>query len=173
MEGDHTVLTTLDDQGRCVRLLGQGMHGSNEVVVARQHAGLAVVDDDKVNRTHDFEKGWLGDGDPQVHRIQHGQPLGLGLVNHAPLNLRVQVGTEQDRRCLKPVGDGRLEMFEHVEVGGASFCLGHRAVVGTLPTKGLTGCDFQPFEVQPCRSEQRSVFGCEIFAHDTDQTRGA
>ena len=172
MECNDTVLSSLHDECRRAGLFGQRVHGSDEVVIIGEHSGFTVVNDDEVNSAHHLQKRRFGDGDPQIHGIQHREALGFGLVNDTALKVGVQVGTEQDRWFSEPLRYGGLKVFEDVQMGCTGLCFSHGATVGALPTERLAGCHLQALQVEPSRSEQRSVTGREIFPHHAHQPRG-
>ena len=118
MQGQDTVLASLDNQGVRFRLFGEVLHRPNDVFIVQKHPHLTVVDDDQVHGRHDLQQGRFGDVDPQIHRIEHRHASGVGLLDNASLNLGVKVGAKQNVGVFPAVGHNRLKVFKHVEVGG-------------------------------------------------------
>ena len=75
--------------------------------------------------------------DPEVHRVEAGQPRVLALLAHLPLQVRLDVGQEQHVGAARLLGQLRVEVAEHVQLRVVGVAHVQVPLVLAAPEEGL------------------------------------
>src|ERR1700682_4699673 len=114
---DHhdPVLSSLDDERlRPERKdLSAALH---EVRLFRELPYFGLVDDHEIDFTDDPGERLLRGGDPEIHRVERHEPRTAALFEHIHLQLRLDVGEEEDVRRTMLLREEGTEAGEDVEL---------------------------------------------------------
>ena len=94
-----------------------------------------------------FQQCVFGDIDPEIHRVGHDKFWFLDLAEHVHLQLRRDIGKENEGGVLVLLRQGRIKFLKHVERDRKRLAVIHVPFVFARPAKRLTGGDFEAVEV--------------------------
>lgn len=135
-EQECSELTELDDD--VLRPFGeQAATGDDQVRGRHEVAGLAFVDDQKVDTLEDFVKFLVRDGNPEIHRVGDDEGRGRAAVQHLELVFRGHVREDDDRRVRDRRRHFHRPVFEDVDVDLFRGAVVHVLVVFAGPGKRI------------------------------------
>ncbi len=112
--------------------------GLQEVVVAGQHTGFGVVDEQHVETLEDLKQRGAMVLDPIIHGVAGNElDAGHGLA-HAALQNRIDVGEEEKIGVAVNLGDFGLEGREDIQFGVAGLRLVEIFEIGAFPEEALS-----------------------------------
>jgi len=139
-----------------------------QVVLAREHARFAVVDQQEVPLADGFEQFGAVVADPVIHGVAAHELHRARLRAHALLQRGLDVAEQEVWRGTVRFRQLGIEAGENVEVRGQGGAVVHVGGVDSGPEEGLAGDPLEPVEIDLTRAEQVDILLLEIVAHDGD-----
>ncbi len=168
LQQDRAVHTLLDHHHRGP-MLHDPAGGTIDVPVARQLPGLRIVHHQHVGAPHYLQQHVPGTVDPVVHCVAGNQVRLVDLVQHAELQLGIDVTQEDVAGVAERLGDLGLEVGEHPESGLQRLPV--LQVVGVLPfpAEALTRLPLDAADVHVLLSQSRQGIERVVVTHHGDQ----
>ena len=155
MHQDAPVLPLLDHHEARPKLQ-QVLARAHRVAMTRELLRLVKVEHQPIDLAQELGQLWLGDIDPQVHRVRDTQSRVRDLIEHPHLHHRVRVREEHDLRILERLRNHRRRLFQHPQIGKQGIAMIHVFVVLAAPTEGLgPTADLKPRQIQPFERLER------------------
>ncbi len=171
-EQKGAILAALDDDG--ARPVGEDdARGRREKALPGELHGFFIVHQHTVDSPQQALEPGTGSVEPELHRVA-GDELRIGhLLQHLELQLRLDIGQEDQLRVAVRRGQRRMEIGEDVELGVQRLpILQPDAGVARGPSKGLSGTHLQTREIDVARFQQLLVLERKVLAHHPHQANG-
>jgi len=170
---EHRSVLALFDDDEAADVLEDGAACFDEVGLARQHSGFAIVEDDAVDALEGLEQIVAEVVDPEVHRVADDEFGRRQLAQELSLDGWVRVGEEDVVGVLQGVGDSRRGFGDDVEVGAEAFAFVPVLEILAVPTEGLGTCaGFEAGGVDCVAVEDLAECVGEIVADDAHESDG-
>src|ERR1022692_3053704 len=115
-EQDGAVFAALDDERVRTHFHDYG-RGTPQIVFAGKLASLAIVDQQEVPLLQGLQQARAEIVDPVIHGVAAGELNVAHLAAHAALQIGLDIAQEEIRLGAVTVGQSRVEIGEHVEIG--------------------------------------------------------
>ena len=139
-EEHRPVLALLDDHESRAELQ-HAAAGADQVLVARQQLGLAVVEHQPVDPLEHLQHVLAVVEDPVVHRVGHDQLRGGALIDDPQLDFRGPVGEEEELAAAIVLGQDGVELGHDVQVQAERLAVVHVRQIAAAPAEGLAAGD--------------------------------
>src|ERR1700736_1990442 len=170
---EGAVLAALDDHDP--RPVGEDVaRGRGEEPLARELDGLLVVDENAIDAPEHALEARPGGVEPELDRVAGDEIRLLDLVEDVELQLRLDVGEEDDARAAVGGRQHRVEPRKDVELGLERLALLEPyARVASRPAKGLALKDLETAQIDVARFEEGAIRRREIVTdHGNQPNRG-
>src|SRR6185437_2441811 len=123
-------------------------------MLARQHAGLAVIDQQEIPTADGSQKLISRLRDPIVHRVAAGEAQAVHLLLDAALQIGLYVAKEEVRLLLVGGGQLRVEFRENIQIRAERGALIHVRRINAGPEKGFSAYVLETIQVNGLTGQQ-------------------
>ncbi len=143
---------------------------AQQIVFAGKLARLRIVDHQNIHVLQRFAQLRIRTLDPVVHGIQRGDLGALfDLMEHVPLQLRRDVGEENEPGVAVFLRQARFEFREYVQFGRQRYAFVQVLRITSGPEKCFPGGTLQPINIDGSAVKNPRIHFREVVTHDPYQ----